>query len=177
MAVLLIVSALWLVVGLRYWPVPTEIVNTGMVFVNVSGVRVDGTLDAIGTQRLLAAIGIANGRTLILSRGIEHGRTTDSGQRHLLDSMQFNGPVVTLPGIAPNTRGEALAVRARYPELDSLAVVTTAIHARRSCATFRRLGFRVCCVSAGREGPWWQLPYLLAYEQAAMVLYRWRGWV
>jgi DUF218 domain len=170
-----------LCLGMLWWPTPhIDEGNPALVYALSSGVRADSQLDATGRERLHVAIDYA-GRAripLILDR-IERrkdGReiTSDVGQRMLLAPSGIEATV--LPGVVRSTRTEVLAIRAAYPHVAHIAVVTSTPHTRRACAAFRAVGYRVTCIAAG-WGPWYFAPYQLGYEMLAVMEYRWRRWM
>ena len=150
------------------------------VMVLSSSVREDGTLDPNAHQRFRRGIELAKavGAPLYVSRVIRIEPpilTSDSGQKIIADSARF-GSWAALDGVATNTRNEAERLLMVIPGR-SIAVVTSRLHTRRACSTFEQLGFEVTCVSSGSEGPPWWAPYYVLYESAALVEYRWRGWL
>ena len=146
-----------------------------------AGVRLDGTLNEAGAARLRTAIAFAVSRgarlvtTRVQRRDAPH-LTSDPGQRQMIASAGLSDRWTTLDGFALTTRHEAeLLTRIAPP--GRIAVVTSRLHTRRACATFEHLGYQVTCISSGRDGPWWRIPYGVAYESAAFIKYRLKGWI
>ena len=143
-----------------------------------SGMASDSSLTEIGEQRLRAAVEVARlYRVPLVTTRVtnEHGAASDVAQRRLLASAGYSSTWTVLPLHDENTHGEALALRSRAADSARIVVVTSPLHTRRACATFERLGFAVTCVAAPQYH-WWRMPYSAAYEFAAYLKYRWKGW-
>ena len=183
---------LWLAVGLLLWPrgeaAPSP--TPEIVFVANSGIRLDSLLDDVGTGRLRWAIAYtlaSPASRLVTSRSwmffppkfgpAGFGASSDYGQHRMLDTSALAYRWTVLPGVAASTHDEAIQLRRAFPQTRRIAVVTSTLHTRRACATFRRAGFDVSCLASGWDGAWWKIPYRLAYEMAAMIKYRIRGWI
>jgi uncharacterized SAM-binding protein YcdF (DUF218 family) len=158
-------------------------------------INVDGLVDATGTTRLLSALEAmrqTGARLLITTRPsqtlpaamdaavLDYQRLISAGG----DTSRWRmvGPVAT-------THDEALATaRLLAPaKQHSIVVVTSPLHSRRACATFEAIGFSVTCWPSDERR------YALRtfsgfrtrlaatadwlYERAAVVEYRWRGWI
>jgi uncharacterized SAM-binding protein YcdF (DUF218 family) len=158
-------------------------------------ISADGLLDQTGTTRLLSALEVmrrTGARELVTTRPIrtpaESMAAAMQDYRRLIglagDTSRWRvvGPVAT-------THDEALATsRLLAPAgAHSIVVVTSPLHTRRACATFEAQGFSVICWPADERR------YALyafsgvrtriaatadwIYERAAMLEYRWRGWI
>lgn len=91
-------------------------------------------------------------------------------------ASQLGGPgrwTITDTAVA-NTYDEAVRIRAMFPELRRIVLVTSRPHTRRACAVFEKQGFEVVCRSSG-HGDWWRVLYAYLYEYAAVVEYAVRG--
>ncbi|HEY5060777.1 MAG TPA: YdcF family protein [Gemmatimonadaceae bacterium] len=165
------------------------------VVVLSADVMSDSTLNARGLDRLLAGVelierGVAP--RIVTSRVAERYDaglvTSDADQRRVLALGRVSARWDVI-GNAHSTRDEAvgaarllLAAGAR-----SIVVVTSPMHTRRACAVFEAVGFAVACRPASEhaavtwhpEGAPDRLAAFreLAYEELAMVKYRWKGWV
>lgn len=157
-------------------PVPPE-----MVVALSAGVEDDGELSGTGRERLRLAIEVARktGATLVTTRVRNDGHpelTSDDAQRRLVNSAGMTKRWMVLDGLALNTRDEAERLRKVMAPMP-IVVVTSRLHTRRACAVFERLGYTVTCVSSGLDGRWWKIPYGVAYESAAWVKYKSKGWI
>jgi uncharacterized SAM-binding protein YcdF (DUF218 family) len=155
----------------------------------------DGHLRGQSLDRLLAGLDLlrrSSATTLILSR-TRTGRgkfqvNSDADQRRLIALLDRPVRVLVVDSVY-STRDEAVRMRAlaRSLGISSVAVVTSPLHTRRSCATFEKVGFAVTCVpSESRDVALSSLRLvtdrvralqLWLYEQAALVQYRARGWI
>jgi uncharacterized SAM-binding protein YcdF (DUF218 family) len=155
----------------------------------------DGHLRGQSIDRLLTGLDLlrrGSTTTIMLSRlRVGRGRsqvTSDADQQRLIALL--DRPVrILVADSAHSTRDEAVRMRAlaRPLGISSVAVVTSPLHTRRSCATFEKIGFAVTCVpsesrdvalsSLSRVSDRVRAFQLWLYEQAALVLYRARGWI
>lgn len=155
----------------------------------------DGHLRGQSLDRLLAGLDLLRrgaASTLILSR-VRTGRgksqaTADADQRRLIALLERPVRILVVDSVY-STRDEAVRMRslARSLGISSVAVVTSPLHTRRSCATFEKVGFAVTCVpsesrdvalsSLSRSTDRVRAFQLWLYEQAALVQYRARGWI
>jgi uncharacterized SAM-binding protein YcdF (DUF218 family) len=150
-----------------------------------SYVRATGELDLTGAERLRAAVTIAHRypEAMLLTTRVRNekaGATSDFGQRVLL--QRIRAPLArwsVIDGEVRSTRDEALRARVYLAnDSGSIVVVTSQTHARRACAAFEKVGFRVTCRFVITEsGRWWLPAYTFLYEQAATLEYSWRGWI
>lgn len=153
-------------------PLPPE-----RIVVLSSGIERDSTLDTDGWNRLVEGITLARryDRPLVTTL-VRHA-----------DGAPTNRPVVQRaaaqlgPGrwsmtdsVVANTYDEAVKIRAMFPELRRIVLVTSRPHTRRACAVFRKQGFEVTCRSSG-HGDWWRILYAYLYEYAAMLEYTLHG--
>lgn len=158
-------------------------------------ITVDGLLDATGTTRLLSGLEVmrqTGAPALVTTRPSQTsaaalGTAIHDYQRLIGlagDTSRWRtvGPVAT-------THDEALATAKLLdpPASHSIVVVTSPLHARRACATFENVGFRVTCwPSDERRYSLYMFSGLRTrlaatvdwlYERAAVIEYRWRGWI
>lgn len=152
-----------------------------MIVALSSSVDSDGELSQVSRERLGVAIDLARstGATLITTRVVYKRRpevTSDRPQRRMVDSAGLSDRWRTLHGVAANTRDEAMRLRGVKTSVP-IVVVTSRLHTRRACKTFERVGYTVTCVSSGLDGPWWIIPYSVAYESAAWIKYRYKRWI
>jgi uncharacterized SAM-binding protein YcdF (DUF218 family) len=127
--------------------------------------------------------------TLVVTRarrgGVGHTADADQQRLRALVSRPFAMLVVDS---VRTTRDEAVnAARLLLPRgADTIALVTSPLHTRRSCAAFERVGFQVRCVPAvsrdytlRADGSGDRLALFRAwiYERMAWLKYRQRGWV
>jgi uncharacterized SAM-binding protein YcdF (DUF218 family) len=158
-------------------------------------ISVDGLVDPTGTTRLLSALEVmrrTGARALVTTRPIwtpaESMGAAMQDYRRLIglagDTSRWRvvGPVAT-------THDEALATsRLLAPAAaHSIVVVTSPLHTRRACATFEAQGFSVICWPADERryalytfsGVRTRIAATVdwIYERAAMIEYRWRGWI
>jgi uncharacterized SAM-binding protein YcdF (DUF218 family) len=165
------------------------------VVVLSGGVTQDGHLHGQASDRLLTGLDLVRrgvAATLMLSRVRARGgnlqATSDADQRRLIALVERPVRVLVVDSVY-STRDEAVRMRAAAQSLgiSSVAVVTSPLHTRRSCATFEKVGFAVTCVpSESRDVALSSLRLvtdrvrafqLWLYEQAALVQYRARGWI
>jgi uncharacterized SAM-binding protein YcdF (DUF218 family) len=165
------------------------------VVVLSGGVTQDGHLHGQAIDRLLTGLDLVRrgaAATLILSRVRARGgnppATPDADQRRLIALVDRPVRVLVVDSVY-STRDEAVRMRAlaRSLGISSVAVVTSPLHTRRSCATFEKVGFAVTCVpSESRDVALSSLTaatdrvrafQFWLYERAALVQYRSRGWI
>jgi uncharacterized SAM-binding protein YcdF (DUF218 family) len=163
----------------RIDPVPADAPD--LVIALSSGVEDDGRLMRNGVLRLRKALEFAQERNIALFttrvRNENHPEiTSDGDQRRMIDSAGRGKQWVQLEGLAVNTRDEAQRLR-KVMSPTRIALVTSRLHTRRACLTFERLGYRVTCMSSGLDGPPWKIPYNVAYESAAWIKYKMKGWI
>jgi uncharacterized SAM-binding protein YcdF (DUF218 family) len=165
------------------------------VIVLSNGITADGHLRGQALDRLLGGLSLVRrgaAQTLMLSRirvrsaGVRV--TSDADQQRLIALLE-RPPRVLIVDSVYSTRDEAVRMRAlaRPLGITNVAVVTSPIHTRRSCATFEKVGFAVTCVpSESRDFALHRLRspvdrmralQLTLYEWAALAMYRTRGWV
>jgi uncharacterized SAM-binding protein YcdF (DUF218 family) len=158
-------------------------------------ITADGLLDATGTTRLLSGLEVmrrTGAPALITTRPSQTsaaalGTAIHDYQRLIGlagDTSRWRtiGPVAT-------THDEALATAKLLdpPASHSIVVVTSPLHARRACATFETVGFRVTCWPSDERryslymfsGVRTRLAATVdwLYERVATIKYRWRGWI
>lgn len=177
---LITLSALWMVSVLILLPRHDTLPNPAprVVIALGAGVRDDSTLTSASATRLEAAIAFARAHdaSIVTTRVFGNdGRASDRAQRAMISSGGLADRWIALPNNVSNTRDEALAMHMVIPDTQPVAVVTSPLHTRRACATFERIGYRVTC-QASAQYEWWRLPYAVAYESAAYVKYKMRGW-
>jgi uncharacterized SAM-binding protein YcdF (DUF218 family) len=178
--------------SVRRDPTPTTPVDA--VVVLSAGLQSDGLIDETGIERLISGLHImrANHAPLLVTThiaAVDHpGVNSDADQRAIvslaIDTAQWRAvrPVET-------TRTEALATAKLLAPATShaIAVVTSPMHARRACATFEAVGFRVSCMPAEERryalrdlhGARQRLRALFdwTYERVGWMKYSMRGWV
>ncbi len=135
-------------------------------------------LDYSGTTRLTKAAAVAREwhARLVTTRVMRGWMTSDIPQRRITAAAGVADRWMVLPGLPKNTRDEAMELRAAYPGLAAVVVVTSPLHTRRACAVFEHVGFQVTCV-ASAPNPWWKVPYLFVYEQLAWMKDWLHGWI
>ena len=158
-------------------------------------ISVDGFLDATGTTRLLSALEVmrqTGAPTLVTTRPSQTpSASAGTAMRDYQRLIGLAGDTSRWRSVGPvaTTHDEALATaRLLAPaETHSIVVVTSPLHARRACATFETVGFRVTCwPSDERRYALYTFSGLRTrlaatvdwlYERAATIEYRWRGWI
>jgi uncharacterized SAM-binding protein YcdF (DUF218 family) len=166
------------------------------VVVLSGGITPDSLLHPEALDRLLTGLALMRDSVapiLVLTqpRRREDGVTAAQDQARVRDLVARSFPVLVVDSVY-TTRDEAVnAWRILRPRMSSpdvrIAVVTSPLHTRRSCATFETVGFTVTCIPATARG------YSLArassaadrlalfrawlYERAAWTEYRARRWV
>jgi uncharacterized SAM-binding protein YcdF (DUF218 family) len=153
-------------------PAPRVVIALG------AGMRDDSTLTYASATRLETAIAYARAHDASIVTTRVFGNTSSASvraQRALIASGGLADRWIALPNNVTNTRDEAMAMHMVIPDTQPVAVVTSPLHTRRACATFERVGYRVTCL-ASAQYEWWRLPYAVAYESAAYVKYKARGW-
>jgi uncharacterized SAM-binding protein YcdF (DUF218 family) len=155
----------------------------------------DSALGGAGLDRLLTGIELIERGTaprIVTSRVAERYDaglvTSDADQRRALALGHVSARWDVIPN-AHSTRDEAVgAARLLLPAgARSIVVVTSPMHTRRACAVFEAVGFTVACRPAWEHAAVTWHPESahdrlaafreLAYEELAMVKYRWKGWV
>lgn len=139
---------------IRTDPIPST--GADAIVVLSAAVSRDSLLSPGGVERLVHGVELARAGTapvLITSRVRYHGSaitaTSDADQARLLrfapDSLRW----LVVDSVA-TTRDEALQVAALAARegFQRFIVVTSAMHTRRACAAFRRVGLQVTCVAA-----------------------------
>lgn len=164
------------------------------VIVLSSSVSDDSLLDPAALERLISGLALFrdNGaRLLVTTRSTilrsDTRMVSDTDRRRIIDLAADTarwhaiGPVHT-------TRDEAVKSAALLLPLGQrrVAVVTSALHTRRACAAFERVGFQVTCVPADERlysvraftGSTTRLHATAdwLYEELALLEYRLRGW-
>jgi len=172
---------------------PTHVPDA--VVVLATTISVDGLLDATGTTRLLSGLeAMRQTRSPILVTT----RPSQTLPASLPAAMQDYQRLIGLVGdtsrwrvVGPvaTTHDEAVAVSALLAPAatHSIVVVTSPVHTRRACATFEAVGFSVTCWPSDERRYALQtfsgIRTRLAatvdwmYESAAVIEYRWRGWM
>jgi uncharacterized SAM-binding protein YcdF (DUF218 family) len=166
------------------------------VVVLSGGLTADSSLGTSGTERLLTGLELVRAGLaprLVTTRATDRygGRvvSTDAGQRRLVRLTGIDSSRWSVVDSVHSTRDEAMQVaRLLHPaSARTVAVVTSAIHTKRACATFEGVGFRVRCVAARGIQNTTRRPmsaddrleafreYL--YERIGMAKYRWKGWI
>lgn len=148
------------------------------------------TLDRLLTGLALARQGIAP--ALLISRerrNFGDKTVSDSADQQSLLSLAPPSAQVIFVDSVITTRTEALRMKAiaRAHGWSKIAVVTSAMHTKRACATFEAVGFQVVCVPAVVRGSGLEQgsnaeDRLRAfrswlYETFASSSYRRRGWI
>ncbi len=176
------VLALWSVGFVIWWPRDDGQLGFRSLAAIValgSDLNADSSIGAYGEQRLLKALDLLRQRAaplLVTTRGQRPGGTTsDWAQRKLVEAANAADRWKIEPGVATSTHDEAMHLQPLVPQGARIAVVTSRLHTRRACATFEHAGYRVTCV-IGYVDPWYKLPYAVARENAATLLYWLRGW-
>ena len=179
-AVLIVAGALWMAGVLlllpRQDPIPSPAPR--VVIALGAGVVNDSTLTSASATRLERALAYARSHNadLVTTRLYgEGGPGTDRAQRSMIAAAGMEHRWVALPNRVTNTREEALAMHMVIADTQPIAVVTSPLHTRRACVTFERVGYRVTCIPSAQHD-WERLPYLVAYETAAFVKYKAKGW-
>ena len=178
---------------IRRDPPPTSAPDA--VVVLSTTITVDGVLDATGTTRLLSGLEVmreTGARVLVTTRPSQASSASMGTAMHDYQRLiglagdtsgwRSVGPVATTHDEALAT-AQLLAPAATH----SIVVVTSPLHARRACATFENVGFRVTCWPADeRRYALYMFSGLRTrlaatvdwlYERAATIEYRWRGWI
>jgi len=173
------IALAWMIVGVVLWPrVDPPSSPPSVVIALSSNVTATGALDYAGTTRLTKAVAVAREAhaVLVTTRLFRGGTSTDEGQRRIITAGGLADRWGVMPGAPGNTHDEAMELRAAFPVLSAVAVVTSPLHTRRACAIFEHVGFRVTCV-ASAQYRWWKVPYEFVFEQLAWVK-AWRhGWI
>ena len=94
---------------------------------------------------------------------------------------------ILLEDSSRNTRENALYTKrllARYPDIRSLVLVTSAFHQRRALGCFRKVGLQPVVFSAGfrsadRRGTpdYWAVPSPVALENISLLIHEMTGWL
>lgn len=164
------------------------------VVVLSGGVSRDGLLREEAVDRLLGAMSLVRGGvsdTLILTvwHAPSHPEITSARDELRIASLLPAGVTILQVGRIGTTRLEAERIAAVLPpaRVPHIALVTSPLHTRRACATFERMGYQVSCVPAlSRDVALGALASasdrvatfrIAVYERAALVKYRWMGWV
>ena len=165
------------------------------VVVLATTISVDGLLDATGTTRLLSALEAMRqtGAPMLVTTRPRQAAAALTGAyladyRRIIglagDTSRWRtvGPVAT-------THDEALATSQLLAPAAgrSIVVVTSPLHTLRACATFEAVGFAVTCWPSDERryalNTFSGIRTRLAatvdwlYERAAVIEYRWRGWM
>lgn len=178
---------------IRQDPVPTR--PPDAVVVLATTISVDGLLDATGTTRLLSALeamGQTGARLLVTTRPRQApAASADAAMNDYRKLIGLAGDTSRWRVVGPvaTTHDEALATSALLAPAAgrSIVLVTSPLHTRRACATFEAVGFSVTCWPSDERRYALQtfsgIRTRLAatvdwlYERAAVVEYRWRGWI
>jgi uncharacterized SAM-binding protein YcdF (DUF218 family) len=165
------------------------------VVVLATTISVDGFLDATGTTRLVSALEVmrqTGAPMLVTTRPRQAAAASMAAAledyRRLIglagDTSKWRvvGPVATTHDEAIAT-SNLLAPAASH----SIVLVTSPLHTRRACATFEAVGFSVTCWPSDERryalntfsGVRTRLAATVdwLYERAAVIEYRWRGWM
>ena len=148
------------------------------------------TLDRLLSGIVLAKRGVATPMLVSMERRAFNGASvTDSADLRNVIALAGLAGSTTFVDSVTTTRTEALRMKtiASANGWTSLAVVTSPLHARRACATFEAVGFKVVCVPAAVRGSGLypgsdaedRLRAFRAwlYERFATDSYRRRGWI
>lgn len=144
-----------------------------------SGIDADSTLDVAGWNRLAEGIRIAERLHRPLAATLVRHADGAPTNRYLVGRAMATAPSVAwtiTDSVVANTRDEAVRIRAAYPAVQRVVLVTSRSHTRRACKAFERLGFTVTCRPAG-QGYWWHALFAYIYEAAATAKYVARGWI
>lgn len=146
-----------------------------------AGIKDDGTFNRTGNERLLRALTLARADDVpLVTTYSRHKKlpsiTSDGAQRRIIDSAGYHRRWIQLPGLAMTTRQEAERLRAVI-QPTRITLVTSRLHTRRACRTFEKFGYQVTCTSSGLDAAWWKIPYSVAYESAAWIKYKVKGWI
>jgi uncharacterized SAM-binding protein YcdF (DUF218 family) len=158
-------------------------------------VQPDSAIDAEATERLLSGLelykaGIAprmvTSRVEASDGGIR--RSSSADVRQLLDLAGATTGWIEVDSVS-STRDEAVRMAAALlPQgIARIALVTSAFHTRRACATFEAVGFVVSCQAARDRAVMKRHPTNSAsrlaafgdyvYERLGMIKYRRMGWL
>lgn len=154
----------------------------------------DGLLGQQAIDRLLAAMSLVRGGvsdTLVLTvwHAADHPEVTSAHDELRIASLLPPGVTIVQVGRIGTTRLEAERIATTLPpsRVPHVALVTSPLHTRRACATFEHVGYRVSCIPAlSRDVALGALASardrvetfrMAAYERAALVKYRWKGWI
>lgn len=154
----------------------------------------DGLLGQQAIDRLLAAMSLVRGGvsdTLVLTvwHAADRPEVTSARDELRIASLLPAGVTIVQVGRIGTTRLEAERIAAVLPpsRVPHIALVTSPLHTRRACATFARVGYRVSCVPAlSRDLALGTLASardrvetfrMAMYERAALIKYRWFGWL
>jgi len=179
---------------MRRDPIPTTPLEA--VVVLSAGLLADSSLNVSGAERLVGGIAFArstNTPMIVTTRivaTLDQRRliSSDSAQTRLVRTLDGGVDWRTVQPVH-TTHDEAARAAALLLPLGKrrIAVVTSPMHARRACATFEAVGFRVTCTPSDEwaysvrllHGPRDRLraAFELGYERLAMIEYRKRGWV
>jgi uncharacterized SAM-binding protein YcdF (DUF218 family) len=164
------------------------------VIVLSAGVSDDGLLGQEAVDRLLAAMslvraGVSDTLVLTVWHATDHPEVTSARDELRIATLLPPGVTIVQVGRIGTTRLEAVRIASVLPpaRMPHVVVVTSPLHTRRACATFERVGYRVSCVPAlSRDLALGALASardrvitfrMAVYEQAALVKYRWEGWI
>ena len=180
LGVVVAAGLLWVVIMALAFPRRDPIPHPapGVVIALGAGALDDSTLTNTTTIRLRTAIEYAraNNATIVTTRVYgNRGEVSDRAQRSMISAAGLSERWIALPNLITNTRDEALALHMFVADTQPIAVVSSPMRTRRACATFERVGYRVTCLATPRHD-WTLLPYVAAYETAALVKYKLNGW-
>lgn len=169
-------------------------VHADAIVVLSASVSDDGLLGQEAIDRLLAAMtlvrrGVSDTLVLTIWHAADHPEVTSARDELRIASLLPAGVTIVQVGRIGTTRLEAARIASVLPptRVRDIALVTSPLHTRRACATFERVGYRVHCVPAlsrdialgalasARDRV--QTFRMAVYEQAALVKYRWKGWL
>jgi uncharacterized SAM-binding protein YcdF (DUF218 family) len=169
--------------------------NIQAVAVLSGGMNADLVMGDQTLTRLLAGVALSRqhvGSALIISREHLPGRPVaenDSADQVNILALSPAGVPVYFADSVTSTRDEATRMRriAFAHGWSKIALVTSPLHARRACAAFEAVGFKVTCVPAPeRDFPLTRLDHSderirawreWLYEMAGTVKYRSAGWI
>jgi uncharacterized SAM-binding protein YcdF (DUF218 family) len=174
------VLLLWLVSGILLLPRrdPAPAIWPKYVIALGGSVSNDSVLDHAARTRLETAVEIARrtGATVFTTFDENDGETTTGGQRRVIAAAGWLDHWRALYNPRGTTRTDAQVLVPVVPPPTPIVVVTSPLHTRRGCAVYERLGYQVTCL-ASAQYRWWLVPEGVAYEEAALFKYRWKGWI
>jgi uncharacterized SAM-binding protein YcdF (DUF218 family) len=182
LVVLAVIALGYAVFDSHRWPRddhPASLPRNSTVIVLNGGTR-DSLLGVFSLDRLLTGLELVkrtDSARLVTTRTIYHGVSSDADQRHLVALAGLTDRWTILDTVR-TTHEEALRLRAKFPQLTSVVVVTSPMHTRRACAVFEKLGLQVTCVASYyRNRSLYNDLSQYGYERMAWMLYKHRDWI